>query len=127
MNLHGLVRGAIPLVNPDSSVTVKASAGFTTLPNGKKVPNYTTIPGVSCQVQPIDAGEIKHLDALNIQGVLKGFWFYGSIQGLNRPLQKGGDLITLGDGTEWLVVHVFEDWSMTAGWSHVAGQLQNAS
>lgn len=128
MNLHEIVRGAISAVNPEVSVTVKAATGaMTTLPNGQRVPGYTTITDVACQMQPLSTSELQHLDSLNVQGTLRGFWFSGTLSALNRPLQKGGDLITLGDGSVWLVVHVAEDWSPTAGWCHIVGQLQNAS
>lgn len=127
MNLHELVRGPIQAVNPDSSVTVSASTGHATQANGIRVPTYSVMPNIQCQMQPLSQPDIQHLDSLNIQGTLRAFHFNGSLSGLNRPLQKGGDLITLGDGSIWLVVHVDEDWSTTAGWCRVVGQLQNAS
>jgi hypothetical protein len=41
--------------------------------------------------------------------------------------QKGGDLITLPDGTLWLTVQVLEDFSVTSGWVKVAATLQMPS
>lgn len=125
MNLHQMVRNIIPVVNPDISVKLSLSTGYTTSPSGVRVPSYSEVAGVNCQMQPLSNKEIAHMDGLNIQGELRGFRMNGKIQGLSRPLQKGGDMITLGDGSKWLVVHVFEDWSYTAGWSYVAGARQN--
>lgn len=124
MNLHAMARGIIPTVNPDIKVTVRASNGYTTATDGTQQPTYNEVTNVICQMQPLSSGEIKHLDGLNIQGDIRGFWFNGTIRGINRPLKKGGDLIILADGSKWLVVHVFEDWSPTAGWSHVGAQRQ---
>lgn len=127
MNLHSLVRGVIPIVNPDIAVKLRISDGYVTLPNGKQDPQYTVIDNVNCQMQPLDSGTIRHLDALNIQGDLRSFRFNGAVHGVSRPLNVGGDTIVLPDGSEWLVVHEIEDWTTTAGWSHVAGQRQMAN
>ena len=123
MNLHQAVRAMIPVVNPDVTVTLLTSTGYTTADNGNQIPTYATQAGVQGQMQALSSGDLAHLDSLNIQGVLRGFWLNGSIEGVNRLTMKGGDLIVLGDGRKWLVVRVLETWD-ASGWCHVAGLLQ---
>ena len=39
----------------------------------------------------------------------------GDIEGLLRTSGRGGDLITMPDGTVWLVVMVLEAWGQNTG------------
>jgi len=123
MNLRQVIRGPITAVNTDQTVSIMQSSGYTTAADGTQIPQYATLPGISCQIQGLSADDLKHLDGLNIQGVLRSFWFNGSLEGTDRLLVKGGDLIVLADGRTWLVAKVFETWE-AAGWCHVAGLLQ---
>ena len=123
MNLHALVRSSVNAVNPDVTGTVRVSTGYTTAANGQQRPNYTDQTGVVMQMQALDAKEIEHLDSLNIQGILRSFFLNGNVEGIDRRVGKGGDLILTPDGKTWLVVHVLATWDM-AGWCQVVGQLQ---
>ena len=135
MNLHGLVRGAITSVNPDVDCTLKASSGYTTAGDGSQVPGYIT-GGARVQVQALKGEDKKYVDSLNIQGVVRKFFLFGDVEGLDRPFGKGGDLITfdpaltgagpLIPGTTWLVFTVFESWDVP-GWCSVGAVLQNGS
>lgn len=110
MNLHGIVAGAIGSVNPHVLVTVRHSLGtYRTAADGKRAPDYRQVDNVPAQVQPLSPGEVKHMDNLNIQGVLKKAYFYGEVAGVIRADQKGGDLVVM-DGKSWLVVHPLEQW-----------------
>lgn len=121
MNIHGIASGAIGAVNPHVLVTVRRSLGtYTTAPDGKRTPAYETMPNVSAQVQPLSPGDVKHLDNLNIQGVLRKVYFYGEVAGVIRASQEGGDLVIM-DGKNWLAVHPFEQWP---DWCAVALCLQ---
>lgn len=122
MNLHAVVSGAIGAINPPVIGSVKVSTGVTTAGDGTQTPQYTTVNNVSMQVQALTAKEIEHLDSLNIQGVMRGVWMNGNIEGLNRNAGKGGDLLIF-LGQTWLVVQVLETWD-TDGWCHVAVALQ---
>jgi hypothetical protein len=122
MNLHAIVRGAIGAINPPFVGSVKVSTGSTVAADGTRTPTYQTFTNVTMDVQALDAKEVQHLDSLNIQGVLRGVWLNGNIEGVNRVASKGGDLLVFG-GRTWLVVHVFESWD-TDGWCHVAVALQ---
>lgn len=111
MNLHGIVAGAIGTVNPQVPVDLSKSAGYTTAADGTQVPTYAALAtGVMAQVQPLSARELRHVDGLNIQGEFKSIYLYGKWGGIIRATQQGGDLITLPDGSRWLMVDSLEDW-----------------
>lgn len=120
MNLHGIVSGAIGAVNPPISATLQQSTGYTTNPDGSRTPAYSDAQPVSIQVQALTASEIRHLDSLNIQGVMRAVYFYGDINGLVRPSSMGGDLVTF-NGQNWLIVQILESWP---DWTKAAIALQ---
>ena len=127
MDLRGLANGVTTTVNPNQTVTVLRSTGFTTGAGAKQVPSYAapvTGPG---QIQALDADDIKQLDGLNIQGTIRAIYLRGTLAGVVRPNQTGGDLVTIAApapvalrGT-WLVVKVLESWP---DWTKAAIVLQ---
>ena len=130
MNLHAIVSGAIQAVNPFTQLFIQTSSGYTTGPDGTQAPTYNDGVSVYGDVQALDAGEIQHLDALNIQGRRMKFYINGNIDGIIRISQQGGDLITIvGGGTNpamlgsiWLTAVVLEYWP---DWCSVAAVMQN--
>lgn len=125
MNLHGLVRAAITSVNPDITATLRRSLGtYTTGADGSRTPDYADSVA-QIQVQGLSAKDLQHLDALNIQGVLRSVHLNGDWQGVERPLSKGGDLFKFADpaGVQrwWLVVNVMETWP---DWCRVVVAMQ---
>lgn len=84
----------------------------------------TTSLTVMGQIQSLTAGEIEHLDTLNIQGQMRALYINGKIDGLIRPDEKGGDLVTTQDGRVWLVANMLEYWP---DWCKAALVLQNGS
>lgn len=109
MNLHAVAGPIVGVVNPPVIGKVHISRGYTTLPSGKRAPDYDTRLGVSLQVQALTGPELKQLDGLNIVGVKRGVYLSGDFEALNRAKEKGGDLLEFG-GATWLVVMVFETW-----------------
>jgi len=79
------------------------------------------------QVQALSATDLRHMDALNLQGNFLAFYFSAPIRGGVRIALKGGDLLTTPDGSVYLVTQPAEPWSLTAGWSKVIGTLQNGA
>lgn len=123
MNLHGLAAG-IGAVNPSLTATIKTATGYTTAADGTTAPIYTTATG-PVQVQALSGKDLQHLNALNIQGVSRKAYCYGNVNGVIRASSKGGDLLTLADGTVWKVATVFEswpDWSAVGLTQQVVGQ-----
>ena len=122
MNLHGEVIGAISVVNPVITATVRTSTGYTVDATGRQNPTYTTTTG-NIQVQAFESRELQrlqHLHNLNIESVLRRIYAFGDFEGVVRSAAKGGDLITF-NGAVWKVVQVFETWP---GWCSVGVQQQ---
>jgi len=118
MNLHGLAAG-ITAVNRNTPAVLRHSTGCTTAPGGKRTPTFEEILG-KVQVQGLSAKELAHLNGLNISGNLRKVYARGAINSVLRAAGTGGDLLAF-DGSDWLVVHVFETWP---GWSAVAVSQQ---
>lgn len=121
MNLHQIVRGAITTVNPDVPGVLKVNSGFTTAPGGKRVQSYTDVD-VMAQMQELSSTDLKQVDAINVQGILQSVYLNGNFNGVNRPDQKGGDILVV-NGQQWLVVKVPELWS---DWCRVIVNLQRS-
>jgi hypothetical protein len=121
VNLHGMVSGAIAIVNPFVPVSYQASTGSTTLEDGTRVPAYAAPVTVSAQVQALTYQDLLKLGGLNIQGVRSKLYVSGSMNGIVRGAHKGGDLVTMADGSVWLVAIVLEDWP---DWTSLAITLQ---
>ena len=124
MNLHAIVRGAITSVNPDITVTVQTSLPYATTPAGKRVPAYAAPVTLTAQVQALTTTDLRKLDGLNIQGSMRKIYFPGTISAVSRFSQKGGDLVTLPDGTVYLTTAVLEQWP---DWVAVAVTMQNGA
>jgi hypothetical protein len=125
VNLHGLVSTAIGVVNPFLNVTVDASTGYTTNPDGSRVPTYSTLT-FSVQVQALTYTDLIQLDGLGIQGVRRAIYTNGAIAGAIRIDKKGGDILVfpsgaLPEGNNWLAAYVLEQW---ADWCKIVITLQ---
>lgn len=126
INVRGAANAAIQVVNPNVPGTFYASTGFTVNAAKKQVPSYAAGVNVSLQVQAVDGPNLRHLENLNIQGVMRSVHMWGNTQGVVRPNQKGGDLLyfretPLAGFKVWKVVKVVETW---ADWSHVIVNMQ---
>lgn len=125
MNLHAVAGPAVAVVNPTILGTLKVSTGNTTNADFSRTPTYATYANIPMQVQALSGEEIRHVDALNIQGVVRSVWMNGNVEGLDRAAGKGGDLLVF-NGQTWLVVAVSETWD-ASGWCHVIVKLQDGS
>ena len=126
MNLHSVVAPIIAAVNPNQTVNIKTSNGFTQSADFTRTPNYTTA-SAPAQIQALTGRELRLLDALMIQGTMRAVYFYGDVTGLIRASQSNGSLVQFPDGSVWMVVHELEPWSVTAGWCKCAVSEQQAS
>jgi hypothetical protein len=125
VNLSAIANGVITAINPNFPATLFISLGNTVV-NFKQVPSYNPA-SVAAQVQPLTSGDLRLLDALNIQGAQKAIYLNGTALAISRVKQLGGDLITFADGTlpegnTWLVLASLEQW---ANWCRVAVSLQD--
>lgn len=110
MDLHGIASGAIGAVNPLVPVTIEISTGSTIGADGTPTPTYANPVDVMAQVQPMTGRELSQVEGLNLQGTKRGIYLEGNIDAIQRLNQKGGDLITMEDGSVWLTVLIFEQW-----------------
>lgn len=129
MNLNAVASRSTRFITPPVTAWLQASTGWTANPDYSRSPTYVTLP-VLVDVQALSSSQIEHMDALNIQGVLRVAYFNGIIEGLSRPAGKGGDTLTFTsgsqNGTTWLCVQDAEPWD-TPGWVRVIIQLQGGS
>ncbi|ELY3738966.1 hypothetical protein SMX82_002355 [Cronobacter sakazakii] len=121
MNLRGIANGLTSRINPNVSGVFQVNTGFTTLPGGKRVPSYNNVD-VSVQFQELSSTDLKQIDAVNTQGILRSAYLNGNFNGVNRPEQKGGDILMVGND-KWLVVKVAELWP---DWCRVIVNLQRS-
>ena len=123
MDLRGIANGVTSTVNPNQTVTVLRSTGYTIGAGRRQVPSYAapvTGPG---QIQALDANDIKQLDGLNVQGTIRAIYLRGNLAGVIRPDGTGGDIVQM-DGQDWLVVKVLESWPT---WTKAAIVLQGGA
>lgn len=126
INIRGLANGSIQSVNPNVTGTFYASTGFTVDAARKQIPSFAQGRNIEMQVQAVEGSMLRHLDGLNIEGVVRSVRIFGDAQGVVRVAQKGGDLMYFRDvpaGTlrVWKVVKVVETW---ADWCHVIVNMQ---
>lgn len=130
LNLHAIVRPAINAVNPEILGQWLVSTGFTQAADFQQVPSYAAPVTVPMQVQALTGKDLRHQDLLNVQGVLRGVYMFGNVQGVVRVDAKGGDLLQFpqvlgGTVRTWKVQAVLETWNPTSpGWCKVAVVLQ---
>ena len=76
----------------------------------------TTSMTIIAQVQALSGGDLRHTDALNLQGSHRVLYANLDIRGIVRVTLRGGDLVILPDGSVWLVQQSVEPWYSSAGW-----------
>jgi hypothetical protein len=87
----------------------------------------TTAMTLFVQEQPLTGGNLRHMDALNLQGSHRALYVNNNLRGAVRVALKGGDIVTLANGSVWLVTQVLEPFFDSAGWQKVAITLQDGS
>lgn len=127
MNLHLLTRAAVSSVNPSLTLWIQRSTGYTTNSDGSRTPTYAAAVPVKGQVQSLTYNDLQQVSGLNLQGERRAIYLQGNWEGVARPDGRGGDLITLPDGSIWLVAQVLENWGSTEGWVKVCVTRQNGS
>ncbi len=129
MNLHSIAGPVIAAVNPTILVTIQTSSGFTTNADFSRTPNYITLTNVPAQIQALQYTDLRQIEGMGIVGLRRKLYLYGNFQSMVRGLQKGGDIVTFPDGSQWLIAYVFETYGQgltgTTGWCSVCCTLQN--
>lgn len=123
LNLHDIVRGAIPALHPDETALLVQSAGSQNI-RGVVTPQYADAVQIQAQVQSVGNDDLKAMNDTARTEIQRKAWLYSQTpgglvpQGINRPLARGGDLLRRADGTWWLVAALMEDFS-ASGWVSV--------
>ena len=124
MNLHAIAAPVIAAVNPMIDGFIQFSTGNTKAPNGIRTGTYAAPVPASLQVQELTTDDLRQLEGLNLEGHTVAIYLYGSVDGVSRVNQKGGDLITVPTGSNagtYLVTKLLERWP---DWTKVAATLQ---
>lgn len=126
MRLRPLANSVTSVINNNQDINWLQSYGFTTDAAGKRSAGYAPATIISAQIQPLSGSDLRHMDGLNIQGVMRSVYMYGNIQGVVRADQKGGDMLQFpeipgGDQRNWIVTQVMETWPT---WCRVIVTLQ---
>ncbi|WP_246216994.1 hypothetical protein [Paraburkholderia panacisoli] len=126
MKLRTIANGAIQGINRNQQITWVQNSGYTTAADGTRTPNQASTP-VWANVQALSGTDLRHMDGLNIQGVMRSVYLYGDVEGIVRANGQGGDILQFpmspgGTMHDWLVTQVMETWSE---WCRVIVTLQN--
>lgn len=122
INLHDLAFGVTSAVHGGTPILILLSTGFSIV-NGVQTPSFEVVNAIGDE-QPITTGDIRHMDALNIQGVRRAFYITGHVDAIVRVRSRGGDQIVKPDNSMWLVHEVAEQWHT---WVKVLTTLQNTT
>ena len=120
MNIRKIVRGAVQTVNADIVATLYRSTGSTVVADFSQAPTYAPPVQVCIQVQALTGHDLKQIDLINQQGILRAVYLPGEWAGLIRADQKGGDKMVF-NGHTWLITQVLENWP---GWTKVVACQQ---
>jgi len=127
MNLNAVAGPICAAVNDWVTAWMQQSQGYTTNLDGSRVPAYGPLTPMTVQIQALQYNDLMQVSGLNITGIRHAMYINGSWEAVVRSQQEGGDLVTLADGSVWLIVFLFENWARTGGWSKVCITLQDNS
>jgi hypothetical protein len=125
MDVRAIVNPYTRMTNYNQEINWIQSTGYVTNDAGKRTPTTITLT-VQAQVQALSGSDLKHIDGLNIQGVMRSVYMFGYPAGVIRADQIGGDILIFpelpgGRPREWLITQVMENWET---WSRVLVTLQ---
>ena len=123
MDLRGIANAVTDTVNPNISVTLQPSTGYSIGSGLKQIPSYGSPVTGFAQVQSLTESDIRHLDGLNIQGPTQSIILRGPLNAVVRVNSQGGDLVQF-NGQTYLTVAVLEQWPL---WTRCAIQLQDVN
>jgi hypothetical protein len=127
VNLNAIVGPVCASINDWVTAYMQQSQGYTTNPDGSRAPAYGSMTPMQVQLQALQYNDLMQVSGLNITGIRHAMYINGAWEPVIRSQQEGGDLVTLPDGSVWLIVFLFENWNRTGGWSKVCITLQNNS
>jgi hypothetical protein len=120
LNLRKAANSATKSINPNISAILRKYAGETIGPGRTPQPSYFPDQPVTIQLQPLSKGDLKHVDGMNIQGLVKSIHVNGNYFSVQREMEQGGDIFVI-NGETWLVVEPIELWD---SWCRLLVNLQ---
>ena len=114
MNLHALVRGVIPLINPDQDAVILRSAGYTVDDTGRQEPQYAAPVTARAQVQPVPETVLQHVEGYNQGSIYRHMYLAGDWSGLDRATGKVGIWFT-GAASSGLSIRSSKDGTLRRG------------
>ncbi|OIQ97213.1 hypothetical protein GALL_207670 [mine drainage metagenome] len=127
MSLHAIAAAALAGINPPQTARWQSAQGYQTAADGSRTPLYAPPVTVSLTQQPATPSELAARAGLDQTSQYRSFTLPVAARAASRPDQGGGDLLTLADGSLWLVVAVLEDWFPQSGWVRVLAERQMPS
>ena len=130
LNLHGAVRQVIPAINSDITGYWYRSKGSIISAGGRQQPAYNLPVTVQCQVQPPSGRDLRFIDFLQLQGVIRTVWMFSDPQSIVRVNQTGNDLLLFpqwagAPNDVWKVQQMPESWNVVNdGWSKIFAVLE---
>jgi len=130
INLRGIANAAIQSINPNIPVSISVPNGYTIDPDTLiQIPAYTTLAAFG-NVQALSSDDLKQIDGLNQEGILRAVYLYGNFNGVLRPDNQPTTVLTFSTNESgvtkdrsWNVFRVFEAWQT---WCKVGVVLQTA-
>jgi hypothetical protein len=124
INVRAIANRRIQVVNKDIPAVFLRSTGYSTDISGHRSATYSQIP-VRIQNQAATNDDLRQVDGLNLQGIIRTVSIAGDLQGTVRASNTGGDLLQFPDASgrvrQWLVTHVLETWP---AWCRVLAVMQ---
>lgn len=125
MDVRAIVNPYTRMTNYNQQIQWIQSTGYVTNDAGKRTPTTITLT-VQAQVQALSGTDLKHIDGLNIQGVMRSVYMWDYPSGVLRANSLGGDILRFpllpgGEVKDWLVTTTLENWQT---WSKVIVVLQ---
>ena len=129
INLLRIAMSATSVVVPNQQVSIQLYTGQIPVmnnnnqPTGKVIPQYAPAVLSMATIMLEDKQRLEHTDGYDITKILKRFYIPMTVNGLNRALNKGGDLITtVADGVVYKTIEVIEQFN--TGYTCVIGISQ---
>lgn len=128
INLHDVVRGAIPALHPDERVLLIQNLGSVNV-RGIVSPSFSDAMLITAQIQSMGNDDLRAMNEVwRVEHQRKAYLYSDTKAGVTpqtivRPFARGGDLIRRADGTWWTIAGMMEDFS-ACGWVSVRIVLQ---
>lgn len=128
LNLRGIANASIQGINPNRQITLRTGKWEIDPADLIQKPIYTDTQ-VKGNVQSLSSDDLRQIESMNLEGVLRAVYLYGNVSGVVRVSEQATSVLlfseNIGGETKvwtWNVFKVAEAWN---GWCKVFVVLQN--